>query len=248
MNIIMSINKTDSHIYIKKDNILRLMRDVKYIVKNPLLDQGIIYKHDDIDPLKGYALIFGPEETVYQHGAYLFEFTYPPNYPYAPPVVKYHTNDGHTRFNPNLYRNGKVCISILNTWKGEQWSSCQTINSILLTICSILNNEPLLNEPGITAQHKDFKSYNQIIEYKNYEVAILKMIMKDICVYHSKFDKFYPEIKQHFIENYEKILASLEKNKLLTQTIKTTVYSMNVKVDYNNLIAKIKEAYDYVNK
>ena len=235
-------------IFISKATINRLMKDVRYLLKNPLIDQGIIYKHDEKDILKGYALIFGPEETVYQHGAYLFELTFPSNYPHSPPLVKYHTNDGHTRFNPNLYRNGKVCISILNTWKGEQWTSCQTINSVLLTICSILNNEPLLNEPGITKQHKDFNSYNEIIKYKNFEVAILKMVMKDKGIYPTRFDSFYLDIKNNFITNYEKILATLEKNKKLKKNIKTSLYSMDITIDYNSLIAKIKDAKDYVNK
>ena len=46
---------------------------------------------------------------------------YPTEYPFKPPKVTYKTNDGFTRFNPNLYKNGKVCISLLNTWQGEQW-------------------------------------------------------------------------------------------------------------------------------
>lgn len=243
----MSTESKKEDIFISKPTINRLMKDVKYLLKNPLFDQGIIYKHDENDILKGHALIFGPQDTLYQNGAYLFDLIFPTNYPHAPPLVKYHTNDGHTRFNPNLYRNGKVCISILNTWRGEQWTSCQTINSVLLTICSILNNEPLLNEPGITKHHKDFNSYNEIIEYKNYEVAILKMVLKDKGIYHSQFEKFYPDIKQRFITNYEKILSTLEKKKNVKKNIKTNLYSMNVNIDYNALIAKIKEAKDIIN-
>ena len=33
--------------------------------------------------------------------------------------LTYLTNDGNTRFHPNLYRNGKVCLSVLNTWRGK---------------------------------------------------------------------------------------------------------------------------------
>ena len=66
------------------------------------------------------------------------------------------TCDGATRFHPNLYRNGKVCLSILNTWKGEQWTSCQTIRSILLTLITLFHNKPLLNEPGFTEKSSDF--------------------------------------------------------------------------------------------
>ena len=83
--------------------------------------------------LVGYALIIGPKDTPYAYGNFLFKFLFPYDYPHTPPKVTYHTNDGYTRFNPNLYKSGKVCISLLNTWKGEQWTGCQTIKSILLT-------------------------------------------------------------------------------------------------------------------
>ena len=96
----------------------RLLKDVISIIKEPLTENGIYYVHDEGNMLKGYAMIIGPEDTPYHHGFYLFEFDYPSDYPFSPPKVTYHTNDGKTRFNPNLYRNGKVCVSILNTWKG----------------------------------------------------------------------------------------------------------------------------------
>ena len=93
----------------------RLLKDVANILKHPLYNEGIYYKHDETDAYKGYAMIVGPSESLYRYGYYLFNFEFPREYPYAPPKVYYLTNDGSTRFNPNLYRNGKVCISILNT-------------------------------------------------------------------------------------------------------------------------------------
>ena len=92
----------------------RLLKDVANILKHPLYNEGIYYKHDETDAYKGYAMIVGPSESLYRYGYYLFNFEFPREYPYAPPKVYYLTNDGSTRFNPNLYRNGKVCISILN--------------------------------------------------------------------------------------------------------------------------------------
>ena len=80
----------------------------------------------------------------------MFEFNFPTNYPMSPPKLNYLTNDGSTRFHPNLYRNGKVCLSVLNTWRGEGWTSCQTIRSVLLILVTLFHNKPLLNEPGIT--------------------------------------------------------------------------------------------------
>ena len=141
-------------------NLRRLVKDVSNIIKSPLTEQGIYYSHSEDNLLEGHALIFGPEDTIYANGCYFFKFSYPTDYPFTPPKVTYLTNNGSTRFNPNLYRNGKVCISLLNTWKGEQWTSCQTISTILLTLTTLFHNKPLLNEPGISEQHKHFTQYN----------------------------------------------------------------------------------------
>jgi ubiquitin-protein ligase len=162
--------------FVKKDALRRIIRDIKEIRDNPLTSHGIYYEHDETDVLKGRALIIGPADTPYADGFYLFKFQFPTNYPHAPPKVEFCTSDGQTRFNPNLYRSGKVCLSILNTWNGEPWSGCQTISSVLLAMCTILNDEPLLNEPGVTKTHRDYDAYNEIIRYKNIEVAIFGML------------------------------------------------------------------------
>ena len=172
----MSAANLVSEKFVKKDALRRIISDIKELMKNPLTAQGIYYEHDETDMLKGRALIIGPADTPYADGFYFFTFQFPSNYPHAPPKVEFCTGDGVTRFNPNLYRTGKVCLSILNTWKGEQWSGCQTISSVLLALCTVLNDEPLLNEPGITKTHRDYEGYNEIIRYKNIEVAILGML------------------------------------------------------------------------
>lgn len=61
-----------------------------------------------------HALITGPFDTPYEGGFYYFLIRCPPDYPIRPPRVKLMTTGGgQVRFNPNLYRNGKVCLSIL---------------------------------------------------------------------------------------------------------------------------------------
>ena len=71
------------------------------------------------------------------------------------------TNGGRTRFNPNIYSSGKVCLSILGTWRGEpgeEWSSAQGLESILLSIQSLMSSNPYENEPGYEhANSKDDK-------------------------------------------------------------------------------------------
>lgn len=236
----------ESNITISKETANRLLKDVKQIMKHPLNDNGIYYQHDETNMLKGYALIVGPSDTPYFSGFYMFKFDFPTDYPYKPPKVTYLTNSGNVRFNPNLYTSGKVCVSILNTWSGDQWSSCQTISSVLLTLCTLLCDKPLLNEPGITEQHADLNNYSEIITFSNISIAICDMLNKKEGLYLPIFDIFYHIMKQHFIKNVDKLIEIVE-NKIIDnktdvkKTIHIRTYLMNVVIDYNLLLKKIHE-------
>jgi ubiquitin-conjugating enzyme E2 Z len=239
----MEKTKTTATNFISKESITRLLGDVRQIMKNPLTDNGIYYIHDDTDMLKGYALIIGPEDTPYFAGNYFFEFDFPTDYPFSPPKVIYRTNDGVVRFNPNLYVNGKVCVSVLNTWRGEQWTSCQNISTILLTLCTLLCNNPLLNEPGLTKTHADYTSYTQIIEFANMEVAVCDMVNKKESIYPIGFEIFYPYVKENFEKNANKILTFLKKmEKNDTVILESTVYRFKKSIDYKTVMKKFKDA------
>jgi ubiquitin-protein ligase len=228
---------------ITKETIQRLLKDVKQIMKNPLTDQGIYYIHDDEDMLKGYALIIGPSDTPYFGGNYFFEFNYPADYPHSPPKLKYCTNGNNVRFNPNLYVCGKVCVSLFNTWRGEQWTSCQTISTSLLTLCTLLCKDPLLNEPGVNKGHKDMEHYNEIIEFSNLNIAVCDILSRKEGVYLPFFENFYPFVKENFVKNYDKFLefANKKNEELKKQEVnfKTGLYSMNINVDYNVVIERL---------
>ena len=235
---------------ISKDTISRLLKDVKHIFKNPLTENGIYYVHDDSDMLKGYALIIGPSDTPYFGGNYFFEITYPSDYPHSPPKVKYCTNGNNIRFNPNLYKCGKVCISLLNTWRGDQWTSCQSISTVLLTLCTLLCNNPLLNEPGVLPSHIDIKSYNEIILFANLDIAVCDIITKKPGIYMPIFDHFYTFIKENFNKNYDKLMEFAEnkhKNDFIDSTIlKTGYYSLCVDINYKKVIEKLKESKTFI--
>ena len=228
----------------------RLIKDVKKIIKQPLTDNGIYYIHDDTDMMKGYALIIGPSDTPYFGGNYFFEFTYPADYPSSPPQVKYWTNGNNIRFNPNLYKCGKVCVSMLNTWRGDQWTSCQTISTTLLTLCTLLCKTPLLNEPGVSSTHKDMANYTTIIEYSNISVAVCDIILKQKDVYIHFFENFRPFIKENFLQNYDKLEAfvktQIENDFKESKLIQTDMYKMNITVDYNSLLKKLQKSKLYI--
>jgi len=235
---------------ISKDTIQRLLKDVKSIIKNPLSDNGIYYQHDDEDMLKGYAMIVGPDETPYYGGYYFFEFNFPFDYPHSPPSVTYCTNSENIRFNPNFYTSGKVCVSLLNTWRGDQWTSCQTISTVLLTLCSLLCKNPLLNEPGTNIYHRDLKNYNEIIEFCNINIAICDVVNKKQNVLLKQFYRFYPVVKEIFLLNYLKYVAFIEnKNKpmkKLPSTVLTDFYRLVVLINYEKLLEKLNQTMEMI--
>jgi ubiquitin-protein ligase len=224
---------------INKETTQRLLKDVRQIMKHPLTDNGIYYSHDESDMMKGYGLIVGPEDTPYFGGFYFFKFEFPDDYPFSPPKVTYMTNDGFTRYNPNLYKCGKVCVSILNTWSGDKWSSCQTINSILLTLCSLLNEAPLENEPGQSKNCSDFIPYQKSIQYSNINFAICDMINLSKQKIPSPFEIFYPFMRQIFFKNYDKVMRFVESKKDETGIQRVHIYNMVTMIDYLDLKNKL---------
>ena len=93
--------------------------------------------------------ITGPEGTPYAFGAWVFDLYFPGTYPSVPPKVKnLTTGGGSVRFNPNLYNDGKVCLSLLGTWAGPGWdpamsSALQVLVSIQSQVMTAL---PWFNE------------------------------------------------------------------------------------------------------
>lgn len=78
------------------------------------------------------AVIFGPDETVWEGGTFklLLEFT--EDYPNKPPAVRFLSKI----FHPNVYGDGKICLDILQ----NQWSPIYDIAAILTSIQSLLSD------------------------------------------------------------------------------------------------------------
>ncbi|KAI0778812.1 hypothetical protein BD413DRAFT_660998 [Trametes elegans] len=142
----------------KTANATRNPRDRLHLVKElavmaTSLPPGVWVRVDEVrnDALK--IMIAGPEGTPYAGGLFEFDCFIPLEYPHRPPLVHLRTTGrGSVRFNPNLYSDGKVCLSLLGTWPGrpeEQWSPKSTLLQVVVSIQSmILIDLPYFNEPG----------------------------------------------------------------------------------------------------
>jgi baculoviral IAP repeat-containing protein 6 len=131
-------------------------------------------------------IISGPEGTPYSCGLFLFDAFFTSSYPNEPPKVNLMTTGGGTvRFNPNLYNCGKVCLSLLGTWPGDNgWDrNVSTFLQVLVSIQSlILVEHPTFNEPGheksigTPAGDAETARYNRNIRLQNITFAMIEMI------------------------------------------------------------------------
>lgn len=226
---------------VTKETLKRIISDITDLVKNPLHDNGIYYEHDEANMLKGYILIIPTNKSPYQFGNYFFSVEFPVNYPYSPPKMTYMTNNGHTRFHPNLYRNGRVCLSILNTWKGDKWTSCNTLSSVLLHVATLFTEKPFLHEPGITENHGDFKSYTKVIEYQNYQTAIYDILGNNVNLPDVFYEKFSVIVNENYEKNKNDIMDVLKSRKNREEReFDITFYKMKEIVNYNEMYLKLK--------
>ncbi|RMJ23166.1 ubiquitin conjugating enzyme [Aspergillus sp. HF37] len=137
------------------------------------------------------TLIVGPPDSPYQYGFFEFEIKFGKEYPTQPPSVRaLTTNHGKCRFNPNIYANGKVCLSILGTWtgeSGEQWSSAQGLESILISIQSLLSSNPYENEPSYEdrkgpGDKKNMASYIAKIRHETLRIAVIRPLEESLDI------------------------------------------------------------------
>jgi ubiquitin-conjugating enzyme E2 Z len=223
----------------------RIAKDIKNYIEGDINDVGIYCHIDESDITDIKALIIGPPNTPYENGFYLFNINFPNDYPFNPPKVKFVTHEIGVRFNPNLYTNGKVCLSILGTWSGPGWTTCLNLNTVLLSIQSLLNENPIINEPGFENEiGTKAKNYASIINYFNIKIATIKMLENPP----TGFEVFKDIMIKHFIKNIDYYRTYLNENKdNHASNIFSNIYSMNTIMDIQYIKEHIEELYSKYN-
>lgn len=185
------------------------------------------------------ALIVGPQGTPYEHGFYFFDIQIPDNYPLQPPHVDFKTGDGRVRFNPNLYVEGKVCLSILGTWSGPSWTTSCQLRTVLVSIQSLLNEHPIQNEPGHEKENgRDDKVYSEIIRYENIAVGVVRMLKRTP----PKFEAFRPHMRRIFLKNVGTYLRTLEAYEERDgSSVRSPIWNFAVRYRAKDLAAELGE-------
>lgn len=224
----------------------RIQNDMKLYHKSDINNHGIYVHFNETNIYNAKALIIGPDETPYKNGFYLFDINYTDKYPQEPPKVLLCTLNSRTRFNPNLYTRGKVCLSILGTWSGPGWTPCLSTCEILLSIQSLLNKNPIQNEPGyekLTIENSpEARKYIQLIEYHNHLIAVAQIVEE----LPSGFECFKDLIGAKFCEFYDENIKFLQEkcaSDLNQEIVSLRMYSLSDKLRYAKLIKKYKDIY-----
>lgn len=91
------------------------------------------------------------KESMYHGGYFKGQMRFPSDFPFSPPTFRFTPAIYH----PNVYRDGRLCISILHQGgdptsdepDSETWSPAQTVESVLISIVSLLE-DPNVNSPA----------------------------------------------------------------------------------------------------
>ncbi|KLO15052.1 hypothetical protein SCHPADRAFT_902766 [Schizopora paradoxa] len=124
----------------------RLSKEYKALTTS-LPDSIIVQTYEDRTDLLR-CLIIGPENTPYEDAPFVIDWMLDSNFPQSPPIAHFHSwTNGNGRVNPNLYEEGKVCLSILGTWAGDRSESWSAARSSLLQAFVSIQGLVLVKEP-----------------------------------------------------------------------------------------------------
>lgn len=148
------------------------------------------------------------------------------------------TGNNTVRFNPNFYRNGKVCLSILGTWTGPAWSPAQSISSVLISIQSLMTENPYHNEPGFEQERHpgDSKNYNECIRHETIRVAVCDM-MEGKCPCPEPLRGVMEKSFLEYYDFYE--VACKDRLHLQGQTMQDPFGEKRGHFDYQSLLVRL---------
>ena len=213
-------------------------------------ESDIFFDFNESEKLDNYfkILTIGSNDinNPYFGGFFLFTGKFPDQYPFFPPHILAKTQGKNTRFHPNYYTNGKCCLSILGTWSGPPWTSCQNLGTTSQALKSLFIDNPITQEPGFE-NCKDQRSinYSKVIEYRTLEIAVISILNNPT----KEFISFLPIIEKKFIELYPKYMEKLNMlrkfNKMkLSSPVYNVSHSMDIVYDIDDLEENFKKIYD----
>lgn len=130
-----------------------LMNEYKTLAKETWTDISLI--NENIFEWSVALIVLNPD-SIYYGGYYTAKMTFPKNYPYEPPTFTF----ARPLWHPNVYTDGRLCISILHQPgedlmsgedAGERWSPVQRVESVLISVLSLLDDAECSSPANVDA-------------------------------------------------------------------------------------------------
>lgn len=130
-----------------------LMNEYKSLSKEKWTNISLV--NDNVFQWSVALIVLNPD-SLYYGGYFKATMKFPSNYPYSPPEFKFDRPLWH----PNVYPDGKLCISILHQpgedsmsgeMAGERWSPVQRVESVLISVLSLLDDAECSSPANVDA-------------------------------------------------------------------------------------------------
>lgn len=207
----------NKNLTISRPVLKRINDEISTFSTLPINHDAIIIARPDMNyPVAIRTLVTGPVNTPYENGCFIFDTYLHNQFPSSPPRVWF-LNNGGKRMNPNLYADGKLCLSILGTWSGtggEQWNpAISSLIQIYQSIQSqILVEHPYFNEPGYESSYNTTTGMASSNQYNaNIKLYTMQHAILDLIVNPKMYPQFEDVIRAHFKLKKSKVLAVCEK-------------------------------------
>jgi ubiquitin-conjugating enzyme E2 A len=92
---------------------------------------------NEIDIYTWEAIIEGADGTPWAGSIFRLKMVFNEEFPHSPPSI---TFKDPIPFHPNVYRDGKICLDILQTGSSGKWAPVYGVDKILLSIQALLTD------------------------------------------------------------------------------------------------------------
>lgn len=149
-----------------------LLKEFKELSK----EKWVTVEFDDENIYKwNLALMVVNPDSFYAGGYFKCQMQFPKQYPYVPPDFRF----SNPLWHPNIYPDGRICISILHApgddvmsgeSSGERWSPAQRVESVLISILSLLDDPEISSPANVDAS----------VMFRDNKAAFKKRVQEDV--------------------------------------------------------------------
>jgi ubiquitin-protein ligase len=224
----------------------RIVKDIKIleINKDELNSRGIFWHFNEENIQSGSFLIMPKHkqrnnelQSPYTGGIFVFTFNIPDTFPLEPPKLEFNPKQNMCRLHPNYYENGKVCLSVINTWSSPDWTPSMSLMSIANILEERFNENSLCFEPSKEQESQaNLIQFNKIVQYSVVYVALNNVFENK----YREYDIFKDIIKTHWDSTFLEKVAKLAQEYPRCISVKQPSYQHQIDIDWPKLYEKLK--------